>query len=161
VESAIRQNKREAEKKRKGELVRITSGIGDRVNPDYAKRPKAARLEEEVLGMLFFKPEYAEKAVREELLSENDFFTDLGKRFWGFVENAVRGEGFSMPMLSEVFSQDEVSRAYRMQAQRAELPDSDEIFRTYAAELRNEVKTAASSVSLEELVAQKRNQNKG
>ena len=66
-----------------------------------------------------------------------------------------------MPMLSEVFTPDEVSRAYRMQAQRAELPDSDEIFGTYAAELRNEVKTAASSVSLEELVAQKRNQNKG
>ena len=161
VESAIRQNRRDAEKKRKGELVRITSGIGDRVNPDYAKRPKAARLEEDVLGMLFFKPEYAQKAVREGLLTRDDFFTDLGKRFWGFVEEAVQGEGFSMPMLSEAFSQDEVSRAYRMQAQRTALPDSDEIFAAYAAELRNEVKTAVSSVSLEELVAQKRNQNKG
>ena len=52
-------------------------------------------------------------------------------------------------------------RNLELQAQRAELPDSDEIFGTYAAELRNEVKTAASSFSLEELVAQKRNQNKG
>ena len=64
-------------------------------------------------------------------------------------------------MLSEAFTPDEVSRAYRMQAQRAELPDSEEIFLTYVKELKNEVKTAASSVSLEELLAQKRNQNKG
>jgi len=161
VDAAIRQNKREAEKKRKGELVRITSGIGDRVNPDYAKRPKAARLEEDVLGMIFLKPEYAEMAVRDGLLTVDDFFTDLGKRLYGCVENAVKSEGFSMPMLSEVFTPDEVSRAYRMQAQRTELPDSEEIFLTYAKELRNEVKTAASSFSLEELVAQKRNQNKG
>lgn len=161
VDAAIRQNKREAEKKRKGELVRITSGIGDRVNPDYAKRPKAARLEEDVLGMIFLKPEYAEMAVRDGLLTVDDFFTDLGKRLYGCVENAVKSEGFSMPMLSEVFTPDEVSRAYRMQAQRTELPDSEEIFLTYARELRNEVKTAASSFSLEELVAQKRNQNKG
>ncbi|MBR5446681.1 MAG: DNA primase [Clostridia bacterium] len=161
VEAAIRQNKREAEKKRKGELFRVTSGIGDRVNPDYAKRPKAARLEEDVLGMIFFKPEYAEAAVREGLLAPEDFFTDLGKRLYACVENGVKNDGFSMPMLSENFTQDEVSRAYRMQNQRTELPDSPEIFRTYAAELRSEVKTAASSLSLEELVAQKRNQNKG
>jgi len=161
VEAAIRQNRREAEKKRKGELVRITSGIGDRVNPDYAKRPKAARLEEDVLGMIFLKIEYAEMAVQTGLLTSEDFFTDLGRRLFGYVEEAVKGEGFSMPMLSEAFTQDEVSRAYRMQAQRTELPDSEETFLTYAKELRNEVKTAGSSLSLEELVAQKRNQNKG
>jgi len=161
VEAAIRQNRREAEKKRKGELVRITSGIGDRVNPDYAKRPKAARLEEDVLGMIFLKNEYAEMAVQTGLLTSEDFFTDLGRRLFGYVEEAVKGEGFSMPMLSEAFTQDEVSRAYRMQAQRTELPDSEETFLTYAKELRNEVKTAGSSLSLEELVAQKRNQNKG
>lgn len=161
VEAAIRQNKREAEKKRKGELLRITSGIGDKVNPDYARRPKAARLEEDVLGMLFRKTEYASLAVNDGLLTADDFFTELGKRFFGYVEAAVRSDGFSMSMLSEAFTPDEVSRAYRMQAQREDLPDSEEIFRTYAAELRNEVRTAASSLSLEELVAQKRNQNKG
>ena len=161
VDVIIRQNKREYEKKRKGELVRTTAGLGDRVNPDYAKRPKAARLEEDVLGMIFTKSEYAAMAVTDGLLTEDDFFTDLGKRYYRFIEASVKADGFSMPMLSEAFSQDEVSRAYRMQNQRADLPDSAEIFRTYATQLRSEVKTAASSLSLEELVAYKRNQNKG
>ena len=66
-----------------------------------------------------------------------------------------------MSMLSEAFTQDEVSRAYRIQNMRAELPDSDEIFTTYVQELRREVKSAASSLSLEDLLAQKRNKIKG
>lgn len=161
VDAIIRQNKREYEKKRKGELVRTTTGLGDRVNPDYAKRPKAARLEEDVLGMIFTKPEYAVLAENENLLSPEDFFTELGKRYYHFIEETVQADGFSMSMLSEAFTPDEVSRAYRIQNQRADLPDSAEIFRTYAGQLRSEVRTAVSSLSLEELVTYKRNQNKG
>jgi len=160
VDAVIRQNAREAEKKRKGELYRITVGIGDKVNPDYARKPKAARLEEDVLGMMFHKNNYAEKAVKEEMLTEADFFTELGRRLFRFVRDGVLAEGFSMSLLSEAFTPDEVSRAYRMQNMRAELPDSEEIFASYVRELQNEVKSAASSLSLEELLAQKRNQNK-
>ncbi len=161
VDTAIRQNKREAEKKRKGELYRVSAGLSDRVNPDYAKRPRAAKLEEDILGMLFLKSEYGEKAVRESLLTPADFFTDLGKRLYAAVEDGIKGDGFTMAALSERFTQDEVSRAHRMLAARMELPDSEDIFLTYAKELRNEVKSASSSLSLEELLAQKRNQNKG
>ncbi len=161
VDTAIRQNKREAEKKRKGELYRVSAGLSDRVNPDYAKRPRAAKLEEDILGMLFLKTEYGEKAVRENLLTPADFFTDLGKRLYAAVEEGIKGEGFTMAALSESFTQDEVSRAHRMLAARMELPDSEDIFETYAKELRSEVKSASSSLSLEELLAQKRNQNKG
>ncbi len=161
VDTAIRQNKREAEKKRKGELYRVSAGLSDRVNPDYAKRPRAAKLEEDILGMLFLKSEYGEKAVRESLLTPEDFFTDLGKRLYAAVEEGIKGDGFTMAALSESFTQDEVSRAHRMLAARMELPDSEDIFLTYAKELRNEVKSASSSLSLEELLAQKRNQNKG
>ena len=57
----MRRLAKENDKKRRGELIRITSGIADRVNPDYAKQPKAARIEESLLGMLFIHPEEVEK----------------------------------------------------------------------------------------------------
>ncbi len=161
VELAMKRNKREAEKKRKGELYRTSAGLSDRINPDYAKRPRAAKLEEDILGMLFLKPEYGEMAVKKSLLSSADFFTELGKRFYAAVENGVWGEGFTMASLSEIFTPDEVSRAYRMMAARTELPDNEDIFVTYVNELKTEVKSASSSMTLEELLAQKRNQNKG
>ncbi len=161
VDIIIQQNKREAEKKRKGELYRTSAGLSDRVNPDYAKRPKAAKLEEDILGMLFLKAEYGELAVKQGLLTKEDFFTELGKRLFACVEEGVLGEGFSMASLSANFTQDEVSRAYRMMAVRTSLPDTEETFRVYAKELRNEVKQASSTLTLEELLAQKRNQNKG
>jgi len=157
VQAVIRSNQRESEKKRKGELIRVTSGIGDVVNPDFAKKPKAARIEEDLLGMLFLHNEYATLCDRENILKEEDFFTDLGKRLFGYLMKAEQAGGFSMAMLGEHFTQEEVARANRMMVQRRELPGNDETtFRIYADTLRQEKNMVGDAMSLEDLIAAKR-----
>ena len=158
VESKRRRNIRENDKKRRGELIRVTMGTDVRVNPDYAKNPKAGKLEEDVLGMMLVKNEYITRSVDGKALEEEDFFTSLGKRLFAFVKEHTSENGFNPGVLNEEFSQDEVSRVFGMIARRNELKMSDEItFDTYVRALREAIKEDDSKMSLEDVLAEKRN----
>lgn len=158
VEAKRRKRSYENSKKRKGELIRITAGIGDRVNPDFAKQPKGARIEEAVLGMLFIRNEYFERQVDGRLLAESDFVTSLGKRLYAFAVEQYKNGGFNLGMLNEVFTSDEVSRVHKMIADRNELSGNDEkSFDTYVRSLRGESESAAAGeLSLEDILRKKR-----
>jgi len=159
VESKRRKLSRENDKKRQGELIRITSGISDRVNPDFAKQPKGARIEEDVLGMIFIYSEYVTRAVDGRVLEENDFVTSLGKRLFTYVKEKNSDGGFVFGMLNEEFTQDEISRVSQMIAERNELSVNDEgSFDTYVRALRQESDkiNSGGDISLEELLQKKR-----
>lgn len=158
VEAKRKKNAYANSKKRKGELISITSGIGDRVNPDFAKTPRAARIEETVLGMIFLINAYLETAVDGRVLCEDDFVTALGRRLFAFVKERYSGDGFSPSELNESFSSDEVSRVYRLIAERNELSGNDEeSFRVYVRAMREESERLTSgNLSLEELLEKKR-----
>ena len=159
VERLRRRAVKDDDKKRRADLIRSVSGSGDRINPDYVRQPKAAKLEEEILGMLFLHNELLHTALSGGKLTSEDFFTDLGKRLFIFFADAVENSGFSMGMLGETFTPDEVSRATRMLLNRSELPKNDEeTFRIYAEQLRDEVKKAKSGLSIEDIIKQKRTQ---
>jgi len=147
-------------KKRKGELVRVTSGIGDRVNPDFAKAPKGARLEESALGLLFLHNGYFPLETDGKALDESELFTALGKRLFAFAKERAEEEGFSLGMLNEAFSPDEVSRVYAMIAERNELGVQDEeTYRSIVRAIRAEnEKQESGALSLEELLQRKRKQ---
>ncbi|MGN1410148.1 MAG: DNA primase [Eubacteriales bacterium] len=162
VEAKRRRNSRENDKKRRGELIRVTMGTDVRVNPDYAKNPKAARLEEDILGMIFIKNEYINRPVDAKPLCEEDFLTSLGKRLFSFISSHSMDVGFNPGILNEEFTQDEVSRVFGMIAQRNELSISDEVsFDTYVRALRNEISKNSRELSLEELLAKKRSSSAG
>ncbi len=156
VETIIRRNARGEKKKQTENLIRITSGVSDRVNPDYAKAPRTARLEESVIGILLIHPEYVSLKVDGEELKEDDFFTDLGKRLFSFIVEKNREGSFSISHLVENFPQEEVSRAVKLQMSRRELSNDDKAFLTYASALRKEIAGNASS-SLEDIISSKRN----
>lgn len=153
-----RKNASAFSKKRKGELIRVTSGIGDRVNPDYAKAPKGARLEENLLGMIFIHNGYITLETDGKPLSEDEFITPLGKKLFSFAKERYTGDGFSLSQLNEDFSSDEVARVSRMIAERNELGGNDEeSFRVYVRAMREESEKAArGEMSLEELLEKKR-----
>lgn len=147
------------DKKRRGELIRVTSGLNDRVNPDFAKQPKAARIEENVLGMIFIHNEYMTRDVDGKMLSEDDFVTGLGKRLFTFIKERLDEGGFNSGMLNECFTSEEITRVYRMIAERSELSVNDEkSFDTYVHAMREEGArgTADRGLSLEELLAKRR-----
>lgn len=158
VESKRRKISRDNDKKRQGELIRITSGISDRVNPDFAKRPKGARIEEDVLGMIFIHTEYASRTVDGAAISEEDFITALGKRLFTFVKEREGDGGFVLGMLNELFTQDEISRVSQMIASRNDLSVNDEkSFDTYVRAMREEASRASSAeMSLEDILLKKR-----
>jgi len=158
VDSKRRRIANENSKKRKGELIRITSGLGDRVNPDFAKQPKGARIEEAVLGMLFLHNEYFSRSVDGRPLAADDFVTSLGKRLFEFAHEQIDSGGFNIGMLNESFTQDEVSRVSRMMVERSELSGNDEkSFDIYVRSMREESENAKDGeMSLEDILKKKR-----
>ena len=159
VEAKRRRNAYENEKKRRGELIRITSGIGDRVNPDFAKQPRAARLEEDILGMILLRPEFLMRPTDGRMLETDELPTDLGRRLHAFIREQSGEGGFSVSMLNESFSMDEISRVSRMMAEQSELNVGDEIsYDTYVRALReeNEKNGPDKALSLEALLEKKR-----
>ena len=155
VESAIRKRNNSEKKRHSEELIRATTGISDRVNPDYAKRPKIARLEEDVLGILMNHPEYVTLDVKDKPLTAEDFFTDLGRRIFEFIKNEHEADGFSTGALSSTFNYDEVSRAMHMYHARRSFSNDSGAYLTSAEFLRREI-SKNSAVSLEDLISAKR-----
>ena len=117
-----RQKKETEEIKRK--IVSESLGYGDRVNRDFVKNAKAARAEEAILGILLLRPEFMAEIRKGKIsLLEDDFITEFGKRVFSAL---VSFEGhFDIGMLSETFSQDEVSRIVKMQVDRNKLTRND------------------------------------
>lgn len=145
VESARRRNAKKAKKEQHGELVRITSGIGDRVDPDFAREPASAKLERGVLGMLMQYSEFVKLCNNKDLLREDMFFSELNRRLYNKIMES--GESFDISMLSEEFTQDEVSRAVSMITARRKLTNSKEIFLDSVARLRSEAERLSAKAS--------------
>ena len=104
------------------------------------------------------KNEYIMRPVDGKALEEEDFFTSLGKRLFSFVKEHTAENGFNPGILNKDFTQDEVSRVFGMIARRNELKMSDEItFDTYVRALREAKKEDDSKMSLEDVLAEKRN----
>lgn len=148
--------KRYEEKKEESKAVmqRLT-GFGDRINPDYAKAPAAAKSEETVLGMLLLYPEHRARVFRRSDLSEDDFYTDFGKRVFKYILDAEASGGPDSLQANQFFTPEEIGRMTRMKRQRLELSDNgDAVFSEAIASLKREVsgkKLSEKEMSLEDL----------
>jgi DNA primase len=137
VERRMRQKQKKETEQIKRQIVSDALGYGDRVNRDFVKNARAARAEEAILGILLLRPEFMADIRRERIsLSADDFLTEFGRRvFEAFM--AFEGH-FDIGMLSETFSQDEVSRIVKMQVDRNKLTRND------LAVLQDHIKTLKS-----------------
>jgi len=117
-------------------------GFGDRVNVDFAKMPRVARLEETVLGLLQLYPEYRTRAFGVPLLSEEDFLTELGRRVFLFIKESEESDGFDAAMFDTAFTPDEVGRIAGMRVERLRLSDnSTAVFEECVSALKEAVAT--------------------
>ncbi len=99
-------------------------GYSDRVNPDFIKAPAAAKCEENLLGLLLMYPEHRKAVFEGNLLTYDDFFTELNKRIFTYLENAYHNNGDSHLDIDEQFTVDERGRITRMKLSRMELSDN-------------------------------------
>jgi len=164
VDAMIRRAQQKRKRESPAELIRETSGISDRVNPEAAVRLKAAHLEEILLGMILLRREYLIRPVNGKPIAPEEMPTSLGKRF---LETILQGEeqgGFELGMLNEDFSPDEVSRAAKMLGDRMRLTQNGpEVFDEVLSALRseNEKNSEANSMDFLYYIKKKRGELSG
>lgn len=101
-----------------------TAGYSDRVNPDFAKAPAVAKNEENVLGLLLLYPEHQREVFEKQLITSDDFYTDLNKRIFEFLRNTYRNESDALSDINEVFSPEEIGRITKMKIARMQLAEN-------------------------------------
>ena len=87
VDRIIAKNIRSFKKEEGNKIKQDAIGYSDRVNPDFIKAPAVAKNEESILGLLFVYPEHRRSVFEKELLSADDFFTDLNRRFFEYLKD--------------------------------------------------------------------------
>jgi DNA primase len=104
-------------KKEKKDLIetdmRKLMGYGDRINPDFIKNPKVAKIEEVILGQLLNYPEEY-KNIKEKI-NEDLFFSEFHKKIFSLFKEAVQSGGsFDTALVTKDLSEDETSRVTGM-----------------------------------------------
>lgn len=126
VAKIVRRNQLIDRKKQTESVRQTTMGHGDSTNPDFIKAPVIARNEENVLGLLLIYPEYRHKVFAEDLLSEEDFVTELNHRIFIYLKDAHSSGNEKLPDINETFTPEQVSRIVRMKIERMEIGNNSE-----------------------------------
>ena len=124
VDRIVSKNSFNRKKEESAKIKQDTIGYSDRVNPDYVKAPAAAKNEENLLGLLLLYPEHRKRVFEENTVSEEDFYTALGKRIFAYLKDAYFNKGDSHVDMNEEFSEDEVGRITRMKISRMSLTEN-------------------------------------
>ena len=126
VERIISKRERAYKKNQTQRVRQESAGYSDRINPDFLKSPAVARNEETVLGLLLLFPDHRKKIFAEELLTEENFMTDLNKRIFSYVKRAYFEGDEHLITMNDEFTQDEIGRISRMKIRRMELSSNDD-----------------------------------
>ena len=114
--------------------------------------------------MLLYCPEHLKYSCENGVLSKEDFYSELNRRLFERICSLQSEGGFDIAMLSESFSQEEISKAAGMVEKRRVLSNnSKEAFLDAVAELKKEaekIKNRGSQGDLEAFLESRRNENK-
>ena len=148
--------KQRAYKKTEGERARQSvAGYADKVNPDFARAPSVARHEETVLGLMLLFPEHRRAVFENNRLSEDDFYTGLGKRIFNYVKESYEAED-TFADVNSVFTPEEVGRITKIKLSRMSLSQNgDEVLEESINSLKSsmEKKKSANTTTADDLLA--------
>ena len=124
ISTIIKRKIREDKAKQQSELYRITSGMGDRVNPESASNIRASKIEEAILGLMLLKAEHMQKCV--ERLTADSFVTPFSKKVFECISNIYKEYGkFDIGYIQEDFTIEQISRITKMLTERERLTKND------------------------------------
>ncbi|MBQ2719258.1 MAG: DNA primase, partial [Clostridia bacterium] len=134
--------RRKAEKRDRMEGIRqAAAGYGDRVNPDRVKSPQLSNCENAVLSLMMLHPEHRVAARDKHALTEEDFFTALGKRVFTYLLECCDGLALDSSELNTRFTEEEIGRITEIRISRMGLTDNgEEAFRESVEALRTAMK---------------------
>ena len=138
VEREIRKRNKKDKQESFRTIRQNIAGYGDRINPDRARDPQLAGLENTVLSLLLLYPAHRDAAMRPDIaLTEEDFFTAFGKRIFAFVRDHFTPEGPDAAALNEQFTDEEIGRMTEIRISRMDFIDNgDAVFRESVTALR-------------------------
>ena len=126
VERIIAKRERSYKRNQTQRIRQESAGYSDRINPDFLKSPAVARNEETVLVLLLLFPDHRKKVFDEELLTEENFMTDLNRRIFAYIKRAYNDGDENLIAINDEFTQDEIGRISRMKIRRMELSSNDD-----------------------------------
>lgn len=115
-----KRQKKRSEKAQKDyikEQINKSIGYGDRVNLDSVKNLSTVKKEENLLGLLYIRPEFIDAPELLELLSEDLFQCEFTKKVF---REMTKDTGFS----GEAFTPEEMGRITEMSVKRRELTNN-------------------------------------
>ena len=158
VEREIRKRRTEESSKELQNIKLSVRNYGDRVNPDAVKNVAANAAEEAILGMLLMYDEHREAVKNGKIeISSADFFTTLGRRIYEKIMELHNSEGgFSMLLMGEDFSADEMGRIQKILQMRESLTDNGTKVLVSNVEALKNAKRKSSGGGLEDILKAKR-----
>ena len=124
VSSIIRRKYNEDKAKQQSELYRVTSGIGDRINPESASNIRANKIEEAILGLMLLKPEHLSECVNR--LTVDSFVTPFCKKVFESIATIYKQNGkFDIGYMQQDFSVEQTARVTKMMTDRQRLSSND------------------------------------
>ncbi len=164
VDKIMQKNARASKLNEERRVKQESIGYADRINPDFIKAPAVAKNEETVLGLLLLFPEHRKKAFYDGLLSEDNFFTELGKKIYSYLKESYLEGDDRLTNINERFSEDEIGRITKMKIARMSLDNNGtEVLLDCIDSLKKSVekKKSESIDSFEALNAILQNKRKG
>ncbi len=130
------------------------AGYFDRINPDFAKAPSVAKSEESVLGLMLLFADHRKSVFDNNLLSNEDFYTDFNRRVFDFLKNEYFVSDDNTQDINEAFTPEEIGRITKMKLSRMQLHENgSDVLKESIDSLKSNMKkkTAEAVTSIDDL----------
>ena len=159
IDSLLQKNSRSAKKTEWRNIKAKTTYIRDDINPDAVSNKKEARAEETIISYLLNRPQEFEDV--EKLAPPECFVTAFNKKVYNaLLERLKNSDKFSISLLSDEFSTDEMGRISGIAARKRDIAITRDVVADCAQVLKNNRPSSNGDLSNDELLELFRSKNK-
>lgn len=159
IDAMLQKNSRSAKKTEWRNIKAKTSYIRDDINPDAVSNKKEARAEETIISYLLNRPQEYEDI--EKLAPPQTFVTAFNKKVYtALLERLKNSDKFSISLLSDEFSTDEMGRISGIAAKKRNVDITRDVVADCAQVLKNTRPASNGDLSNDELLELFRSKNK-
>lgn len=159
IDAMLKKNSSSAKKNEWRNIKAKTSYIRDDINPDAVSNKKQARAEETIISYLLMRPQEYEDV--EKLAPAECFVTAFNKKVYrALLERMKNSDRFSISLLSDEFSTEEMGRISGIAAKKREVAVTLDVVADCAKVLKENRPAADGELSNDELLELFRSKNK-
>ena len=159
IDAMLKKNSSSAKKNEWRNIKAKTSYIRDDINPDAVSNKKQARAEETIISYLLMRPQEYEDV--EKLAPAECFVTAFNKKVYrALLERMKNSDKFSISLLSDEFSTEEMGRISGVAAKKREVAVTLDVVADCAKVLKENRPAADGELSNDELLELFRSKNK-